>query len=144
MFSHLTKRFVEVEFWERLDARCPDGEVVQNKGDCGKTKDNGFGTSWTTQLLAFEWEPDHQVSLDSEADDVPDRQETGNVSGVDEKLTPARPVVDLSLNDSHSTIIIIIIIIIIISSSSSSSSSSTTLSTTKTWQLTFDNNYIKS
>ena len=53
MGSHLTERFVEGEVRKRHDAGCPDGEVVENKGDYSKAEDDDLGTAWTTELLTL-------------------------------------------------------------------------------------------
>jgi len=90
--SHLTERFVEGEF---RDAGRPDGEVVEDKSDGGKAADDDLGAAGTTQLLTLERESNHEVSLDGETDDVPDRQEAGDVRRVDEELAPAWPMIDL-------------------------------------------------
>jgi len=90
--SHLTERFVEGEF---RDAGRPDGEVVENKSDGGKAADDDLGAAGTTELLTLERESNHEVSLDGETDDVPDRQEAGDVRRVDEELAPAWPMIDL-------------------------------------------------
>jgi len=93
--SHLAERFVEREVGERHDARCPDGEVIDDEGNGGEAGDDRLGAAGTTDLLTLERKPNHEVTLDRETDHVPDRQETGDVGRVDEQLTPAVSMIHL-------------------------------------------------
>ena len=71
-FAHLTERLVEREIGQGPDAGRPDGEIVENEGDSSEAEHDDLGTTWTTQLLTLQWEPDHEVALDGETNHVPD------------------------------------------------------------------------